>query len=248
MGAQARRSCYRLSPAAGSMVYYCRVIIILLLAERAIFLVVAARSITSGIIIDTPQEAAAPAPDHSNPASGAEVITGPQYACNFDEYPDLASYPFCDRSLPDFVRAQDLVARLSLEEKLAELVNSAANITRLGVPRYQWWNEALHGVASSPGVNYNGTIHAATSFPQPILTAAAFNLTLWNQIGQVQIDRSIDHIWVILHPPSINVFWYLLMFWWWVLEHLWRVPAAFATPSEARWAIAIRKRIAKGLV
>ena len=193
MGAQARRSCYRLSPAARSMMCYCRVIIILLLAERAVFLVVAARSIASGIIIDTSQEAAAPAPDHSSPASGAEVVTGPQYACNFDEYPDLASYPFCDRSLPDFVRAQDLVARLTLEEKLAELVNSAANITRLGVPRYQWWNEALHGVASSPGVNYNGTIHAATSFPQPILTAAAFNLTLWNQIGQVRIDRSITH-------------------------------------------------------
>ena len=193
MGAQARRSCYRLPSAAGRMVYCCRVMIILLLAERSTFLVFAARSLTSGIIMDTSQEAAAPAPDPSNPASGAEVNTGPQYACNFDEYPDLASYPFCDRSLPDFVRAQDLVARLTLEEKLAELVNSAANITRLGVPRYQWWNEALHGVASSPGVSYNGTIHAATSFPQPILTAAAFNLTLWNQIGQVQVYRSITY-------------------------------------------------------
>ena len=120
-------------------------------------------------------------------APGTEL----QYACDFRKHPHLKWLPFCDTSLSDAHRVEDFISRLTLEEKFAELVNSAANVSRLGVPRYQWWNEALHGIARSPGVDYNGTIHAATSFPSPILTAASFNTTLWNQIGQVLICFSV---------------------------------------------------------
>ena len=44
-------------------------------------------------------------------------------------------------------RAADLVSRMTLEEKVAQMQNAAPAIPRLGVPQYEWWNEALHGVA-----------------------------------------------------------------------------------------------------
>src|SRR6185436_16782389 len=44
-------------------------------------------------------------------------------------------------------RAADLVSRMTLEEKISQMQNNAAAIPRLGVPAYEWWNEALHGVA-----------------------------------------------------------------------------------------------------
>ena len=117
---------------------------------------------------------------HSDP-----VASEPDYACNFQKYPELQSFPFCDTNRADRERVEDLVSRLTMEEKLLELVNNAANISRLGIPRYQWWNEGLHGVGISPGVDFNGSIHHATSFPAPILTAATFNTALWNLVGQV---------------------------------------------------------------
>lgn len=82
-------------------------------------------------------------------------------------------------------RISDLVQRLTLQEKLAMLGDSASGVERLGIPPYEWWNEALHGVTKSPGVRFGGEIPGATSFPQVILTAATFNTTLWNAIGQV---------------------------------------------------------------
>ena len=63
-------------------------------------------------------------------------------------------------------KAQALVARMTLEEKTAQLRYNAPAIERLGVPAYNWWNEALHGVARG------GT---ATSFPQAIGLAATFD-------------------------------------------------------------------------
>src|SRR5690606_24707172 len=63
-------------------------------------------------------------------------------------------------------RAADLVSRMTLEEKIAQLGNNAPAIPRLDVPAYEWWNEALHGVARAG---------AATSFPQAIGLAATFD-------------------------------------------------------------------------
>lgn len=65
-------------------------------------------------------------------------------------------------------RAEDLVSRMTLEEKVHQMVHAAPAIPRLGVKAYNWWNEALHGVARA-GV--------ATVFPQVIGLAATFALT-----------------------------------------------------------------------
>ncbi|XP_043709638.1 probable beta-D-xylosidase 2 [Telopea speciosissima] len=86
-------------------------------------------------------------------------------------------------SIPD--RVNDLIGRLTLQEKIGLLVDSAAPVPRLGISGYEWWSEALHGVAGSPGVKFGGSFPGATSFPQVITTAASFNASLWKQIGQV---------------------------------------------------------------
>ena len=70
---------------------------------------------------------------------------------------------------PDFslgARADDLMARMILGEKVAQLVNGAAGVPRLGLPPYDWWNEALHGVARAGG---------ATVFPQAVGIGATWN-------------------------------------------------------------------------
>ena len=109
----------------------------------------------------------------------------PPFSCDSSN-PSTGSYPFCKTSLPISERAQDIVSRLTLDEKISQLVNTAPPIPRLGIPGFEWWSEALHGVANAgPGIHFNGTIKAATSFPQVILTAASFDTSLWHRIGQV---------------------------------------------------------------
>ncbi|KAL6276736.1 hypothetical protein ACE6H2_020337 [Prunus campanulata] len=95
--------------------------------------------------------------------------TQPRYACDSSQ-PSTSSYPFCKTALPINQRVQDLVSRLTLDEKISQRVNSAPPIPRLGIPSYDWWSEALHGVADvGKGINLYGTISNATSFPQSLL-------------------------------------------------------------------------------
>ncbi|KNA05122.1 hypothetical protein SOVF_193270 [Spinacia oleracea] len=111
--------------------------------------------------------------------------TSHQYACNKHEI-DVSTLSFCNKTLPYPVRAKDLVSRLTLSEKAQQLVNSARGIPRLGIPDYEWWSEALHGVSNTgPGVRFNEIIPGATSFPAVILSAASFNASLWYMMGQV---------------------------------------------------------------
>ncbi|XP_059652997.1 probable beta-D-xylosidase 5 [Cornus florida] len=108
-----------------------------------------------------------------------------QYACD-NRDPNTANYAFCDTSLSYTDRAKDLVSRLTLQEKVKQLVNKATGISRLGVPAYEWWSEALHGVSNTgPGVRFNATVPGATSFPAVILSAASFNASLWYELGRV---------------------------------------------------------------
>ena len=65
--------------------------------------------------------------------------------------------PYKDPSLPIEKRVDDLVSRMTLEEKVSQMMNAATPIERLGIPAYDWWNEGLHGVARA---GY------ATVFPQ----------------------------------------------------------------------------------
>jgi len=78
---------------------------------------------------------------------------------------DTSTPPYLNPALPPEVRARDLVGRMTLEEKASQLVNQARAIPRLKVPAYDWWSEALHGVA------VNGT----TEFPEPIGLGATFD-------------------------------------------------------------------------
>src|SRR5689334_5344011 len=80
---------------------------------------------------------------------------------------DYKSYPMWDIRLPFEKRADDLVGRLTLEEKVMQMMHEAPAIPRLGIPAYNWWNEILHGVARTP-------FHV-TSFPQAIGMAATWD-------------------------------------------------------------------------
>lgn len=111
----------------------------------------------------------------------------PPFSCD-PSNPATSSLQFCNTKLPTSVRASDLVSRLTLDEKVAQLVNAAAPIPRLNVSAYEWWSEALHGVSRhGKGARFNGTITSATMFPQVILTAASFDSHLWFRISQVLI-------------------------------------------------------------
>lgn len=84
--------------------------------------------------------------------------------------------PYKDTSLPIEKRVDDLISRMTLEEKVSQMMNAAAGIERLGIPEYDWWNEALHGVARA---GY------ATVFPQAIGLAATWNDELIHKVADV---------------------------------------------------------------
>jgi len=84
--------------------------------------------------------------------------------------------PYLDPAQAMNVRVDDLISRMTLEEKASQLVNQARAIPRLQVPAYDWWSEALHGVANA------GT---ATVFPEPIGLAATFDVPLIHEMAIV---------------------------------------------------------------
>ncbi len=108
-------------------------------------------------------------------------------------------------------RVNDLVSRMTLEEKVSQLGHTAAAIPRLGVPAYNWWNEGLHGVARA------GT---ATVFPQAIGLAATFDAPLMHQVADaistefrakfystVHADGAADwYRGLTVWSPNINIF------------------------------------------
>jgi beta-glucosidase len=83
---------------------------------------------------------------------------------------------YLDPTLPVEVRVDDLLSRMTLEEKASQLVNQSRAIPRLNIPEYDWWSEALHGVARA-GI--------ATVFPQPIGLAATFDSPLIHEMAVV---------------------------------------------------------------
>ncbi|KAM0875929.1 hypothetical protein ACQ4PT_036484 [Festuca glaucescens] len=94
-------------------------------------------------------------------------------------------YAFCNQQLPVERRVADLVARLTLAEKVSQLADKASAVPRLGVPAYKWWSEGLHGLSVwGRGMHFNGTVRTVTSFPQVLLTAASFDEDIWYRIGQ----------------------------------------------------------------
>ncbi len=90
-------------------------------------------------------------------------------------------HPFQDPDCPVEERARDLVSRFTTEEKIAQLNYDAPAVERLGVPAYNWWNEALHGVAR------NGR---ATVFPQAIALAATWDEELILRVAGAISDEA----------------------------------------------------------
>ncbi|KAJ9615772.1 hypothetical protein H2200_001849 [Cladophialophora chaetospira] len=108
------------------------------------------------------------------------------------QYPDcqhgpLANNSVCNTGLSPRERAQGLINAMTVGEKLNLTHNNSPGVARLGLPSYNWWGEALHGVAAAPGVNFSdsGEWSYATSFPQPITMTAAFDNGLLYAIGDV---------------------------------------------------------------
>ncbi len=119
-------------------------------------------------------------------------------------------YPYLDTSLPFERRVEDLVSRMTTEEKAAQLLYTAPAIPHLGIPEYNWWNEALHGVARAGH---------ATVFPQSVTIANSWDEDLMLDIANAISDeaRAKHHEFVrrgdrgIYHgltfwSPNINIF------------------------------------------
>ena len=87
---------------------------------------------------------------------------------------------------------QWLVGQLNVSEKVALLTNGSPGASRVGLPAYEWWSEALHGVAGSPGVDFapSGDFSCATSFPEPIGLGATFDRQLIRAIATVTSDEA----------------------------------------------------------
>src|SRR5437762_3441332 len=113
-------------------------------------------------------------------------------------------------SLPIEKRVDDLVSRMTLEEKVSQMMNAAPAIERLGIPQYDWWNEALHGVARA---GY------ATVFPQAIGLAATWDTKLMHDVADVistearakhhEFARNNQHAryqGLTFWSPNINIF------------------------------------------
>src|SRR5579871_1152473 len=81
--------------------------------------------------------------------------------------------PYLNPALPIDQRVDDLVGRMTLQEKASQVVHQAAAIPRLGVPAYNWWHEALQG----------GLSKKSTLFPEPIGLGATFDSPLIHEMG-----------------------------------------------------------------
>ncbi len=121
-----------------------------------------------------------------------------------------ANPPYLDPKLPTAARVDDLVSRMTLEEKASQLVNHSRAIPRLQVPEYDWWSEALHGVARS-GI--------ATVFPEPIGLASTFDVPLIHNMAVVigtearakyneaiRANRHVIFEGLDFWSPNINIF------------------------------------------
>lgn len=124
----------------------------------------------------------------------------------------FAQLPFQDKTLSPEQRAADIVGRLTLEEKAALLRYDSPAVERLGIPAYNWWNEALHGVAR------NGN---ATVYPMPVAMASTFDPQLIEEVFTSVSDEArvkyrlartvenLDNYWykgLTFWTPNINIF------------------------------------------
>ena len=116
----------------------------------------------------------------------------------------LEAPAYMDPDLPVAERVADLVSRMTLEEKVSQMVHTAPAIRRLGIPAYNWWNECLHGV---------GRAGIATVFPQAIGMAAAWNVDLMHEIAAAISDEARAKHHAALNAEGDVEQYYGLTFW-----------------------------------
>jgi beta-glucosidase len=131
-------------------------------------------------------------------------------SCRTDEQREQSVLPYLNTELPIDERVNDLVGRMTLEEKISQMVNQAPAIERLGIPEYNWWSEGLHGVARAG---------LATVFPQAIGLGATWDRDLMFRVSTAIGDeaRAKHHEFarkgkrfiyqgLTLWSPNINIF------------------------------------------
>src|SRR6201996_9233089 len=107
-----------------------------------------------------------------------------------DQPKTFRDLPFMNTALPFEQRVDDLVSRMTVEEKIGQMMNAAPAIPRLGIPEYNCWNECLHGVARAG---------LATVFPQAIGLGAA-----WDENMQYRIATAISDEARAKHHESVR--------------------------------------------
>ncbi|KAH3767627.1 beta-D-xylosidase 2 [Pelomyxa schiedti] len=105
----------------------------------------------------------------------------------------LNTYTYCNPYLPVGQRVDDLISRMTLEEKMGQMVNSAPPISHLGIPAYDWWTECLHGILTSCGTN------CPTSFPEGPALGATFNMS-----GILEMMQAVSTEGRSLHNEGIG--------------------------------------------
>ncbi|KAL4866251.1 hypothetical protein BDV12DRAFT_173131 [Aspergillus spectabilis] len=130
-------------------------------------------------------------------------------------FPDCTNGPLsenlvCDRSADAHDRATALVSLFTFEELVNNTGNTGFGVPRIGLPNYQVWGEALHGVGRAH-FPPSGDFSWATSFPMPITTMAALNRTLIHQIGeivstQLRAFSNVGYGGIDVYSPNINTF------------------------------------------
>ena len=116
---------------------------------------------------------------------------------------------YLNPSLPAEQRAADLVHRLTVEDKVTQLVNQSRAIPRLNVPAYDWWSEALHGVANTGTTEFPEPVGLAATFDAEAIHRMAIAIGIEGRIKHAQFERA-GHSNVMegldFWAPNINIF------------------------------------------
>ncbi len=125
---------------------------------------------------------------------------------------EYKSFPMWNTNLSFEKRVNDVISRLTLEEKVNQMLNATPSVPRLGIEAYDWWNETLHGVARTP---FN-----VTSYPQAIAMAATWDTTSLKAMANfsaiegraihnkaIALGKTKERYWGLTYwTPNINIF------------------------------------------
>ena len=133
-------------------------------------------------------------------------------SCNGNKY----EYPFQNPKLSVEKRVENLISLLTPEEKVGLMMNGSVSVDRLGIPAYNWWSEACHGICRPGATVFPQSIGLAATFDEPqqleIYTAvsdearATWNTTDHNIFGKTEATGGIWNIGLSFWCPNVNIF------------------------------------------